>query len=155
MFSLFADQAILYEAIYDQVIDFGAEKDRQLLRLDMRGGIEHYKRLISTMILKPTKVIATEGDNLSELPILRQCLLFSDVKAAVMIYKLARLTEDINFTDYIGCLEDFELMIDRLPAQQYKYILQKLGSNFQTHSIKDALFERTKANQQKTFIQDS
>ena len=58
-----------------------------------------------------------------EIPILKQCLLFEDIKATVLIYKLARETDFVNFEDYISCLEDFELIFQRLPSQQYLGIL--------------------------------
>ena len=51
------------------------------------------------------------------IPILKQCLLFEDLKATVLIYKLARETDYVNFENYISCLEDFELIFNKLPSQ--------------------------------------
>ena len=34
--------------------DLGGEKDRKLLREDLRGGIDNYKRQLSNVLMKPT-----------------------------------------------------------------------------------------------------
>lgn len=39
VFSLFSEQDDVYEKIYDQVEDFGNDRDRKLLRDDLNGGV--------------------------------------------------------------------------------------------------------------------
>ena len=74
-------------------------------------------RQLGFVILKPTTVSVQENQYLTQLPMLKQCLLFGDIKASVLIYKLAKFIPFISFEDYITCQEDLELIIERLPAQ--------------------------------------
>ena len=65
---------------------------------------------------KPTPVRVKEQAEIADMSMLKRCLLFNDIKAAVNLYKLARLTSNIDFEDYISTLEDLEIIVKRLPA---------------------------------------
>ena len=147
IFSLFSDQSLLYETVLDQVLQFGSDDDHQLLRLDTNGGVLGHKVLLSAMLMKPTPLIVQDGDDVAEMSIVKQCLLFNETRAAILVYKLTKVCTNISFEDYVACLEDFEIMIEKLPAQQYLFILQRFKDNFQTRKVALAEFHGTKAHQ--------
>ena len=95
------EEDAVYETVYDQVVDIElAEKERSLIRQDREGGVNQYIRHLSYVLEKPTPVTVKEKTYLTELSILKQCLLFNDIKASVIIYKLARLVPHIDYEDY-------------------------------------------------------
>ena len=99
-------------------------------------------RQLGYVLLKPTIVSVQENLFLTNLPIIRQCLLFHDIKASVLVYKIARGVPHISFEDFVSCQEDLELIIERLPAQQYLGILDKFGENFRTKAMTEAILTR-------------
>ena len=130
LFSLFSDQSLLYETVLDQVAQYGNDDDHQLLRFDTNSGIKRHKLFFSTMLLKPTALIVKDSDDAAKMSMVKQCLLFSETRAAIFLYKLSNIATNVSFEDYVTCLEDFEIMISKLPAQQYLFILQKFRDNF-------------------------
>ena len=93
---------------------------------------------------------------LTDLSILKQGLLFHDSKARVSIYKVAEVIGTFNLADYITCIDDLELLIERLPMQQYSKILNSVDSNIHTMSTTEAVMTKHGHNSTfATFIQDS
>ena len=70
-----------------------------------------------------------------------------------MIYKVAEFLA-VYLSDVIDCIEDLALVIERLPAQQYNLLLNKLEKNMQTAAIKEGILSK-KGEKAKmiTFIQ--
>ena len=66
------------------------QNDRTLLK-DHDGGIKLYLRQLSYCLTMPTSVSVVEKKHLTDLSILKQCVLFHNIKASVMIYKLAKI----------------------------------------------------------------
>ena len=75
----------------------------------------------------PTSVSVVEKKHLTDLSILKQCVLFHNIKASVMIYKLAKIVPLIDFASYISTQSDLAILIERLPAQQYLNIFGLFG----------------------------
>ena len=94
---------------------------------------------------------------MTELSILKQCLLFYDTKAAVLIYKLARKVPDIGFEDFFGSRSDIQTILERLPAQQYLAIFQMFNQNYHTKKIHEAILSKRsgKVANLTTFRQNS
>ena len=111
-FSLFYEQAIVYETAYDQL----NEGEHSILPQFSDESLAVYLRSLSYVLEKPTPIRVKEEAKIADMSILKRCLLFNDIKAAVNIYKLARLTDNIDFEDYISTLEDLEIIVKRLPA---------------------------------------
>ena len=57
------------------------------------------------------------------------------------MYKLSDLV-DVDLTEYIGCIEDLNTLIDKLPAQQYIQVLSKLQQNVLSSSIKESIMQK-------------
>ena len=89
-FTIFSQQLEVYQTILNQMQEFGGDKDRKLLREDLRGGIENHKRELSAILLKPTALNCHDSDQVMPMPILKECLLFEDIKATVLIFILKR-----------------------------------------------------------------
>ena len=119
-FSLFSEQDVIYEAIYDKLINLGDRDNRSLIQADnfeQDDKVAHYFRHLQNCFERPTPVSVEEDDYLTDLSILKQCLLFIDKKATVMIYKIAKLVPSIDFEDYFSSQEDLQLIINYLPKQ--------------------------------------
>ena len=54
---------------------------------------------------RPAPVRVKEEENLTELSILKQCLLYSDRKASLSIYKIGEVLR-MNLADYITSIND-------------------------------------------------
>ena len=65
---------------------------------------------------RPTPVRVKDQKHVTDLSIIRQSLLFQDRKATVITCKIAEIAQ-LNFIDYIACIGDLQLVIDRLPFQ--------------------------------------
>lgn len=107
----------MYETVLEQVLEYGGDEEHQLLRLDLRGGVKNHKLALSSLIMKTTPIIASDVNDVADMSILKQSLLFNEARAAISVYKLTRMLDNIKFEDYITCLEDFELMVEKIPAQ--------------------------------------
>lgn len=120
--------------------DLTSEKDRKLIRDELgENRISQYFRQMCFVLEKPAPLSVVDEDHLTDLSILKTCLLFSDVKAAALIYKLARKVVNIDFEDFITCQEDLGIIVDKLPAQQYLPILEQFGQNQFTKNVKEAI----------------
>lgn len=112
------------------------------------------------MMDKPTPVRVLDSEQnvtiLTDLSIVKQALLFSDSKARVSLFNLAELAGYFNLADYITCIDDLQLLVERLPLQQYSKVLSSLDSNRHTLAITEAvLAKHGPSSQFATFIQDS
>lgn len=118
-----------------------------------------YIQNLKYVLEKPTPVrVVEQAQILTQMSVLKQCLLFNNIEASIMIYKLAHRIERIDFQDYITSQEDLEVIVERLPAQQYFKIFNNFGENYHTRKIKEAILpkqSRNKGTQLTTFIQDS
>ena len=91
-FSLFSEQDLVYEVVFDQLTGMEeTDEDRNLIRSDVEDGVASYIRHLSYVLDKPTPLRVKDNDYLTNFSILKQCLLFQDIKASVMIYKIAKL----------------------------------------------------------------
>ena len=50
----------------------------------------------------PTTLSVKEANDLTDLSIIKQSLLFNNTEALIMMYKLAKLVPQIDFEDYIS-----------------------------------------------------
>lgn len=75
---------------------------------------KEYLRLLYYVLARPTPVRVVQSDYLTDLSMIRQSLLFSDRKATVTGYKIAMIAE-LKLNDYIACIADLQLILDRLP----------------------------------------
>ena len=87
------------------------------MKEDTNSGSYQYLKQLNYVLNKPTILTVKENTSIADLSILKQCLLFKNIKASVMIYKLARIIPNVKFTDYFSSQEDLEIIVDRLPAQ--------------------------------------
>ena len=47
-----------------------------------------------------------------------------------------------NLASYITCIDDLELLVERLPLQQYSKILNSVDSNFHTLNVTEAVMAK-------------
>ena len=59
-------------------------------------------RLLQYVLEKPVPLRVVEDEYLTNLSMLKQCLFFNKLSAAVMLYKVARLVPHLDFEDYIS-----------------------------------------------------
>ena len=65
------------------------DPDQSLIRSVVKDGITAYICHLSFVLDKPTTLRVRGNDYLTDLSILKQCLLFGDINASVMIYKIS------------------------------------------------------------------
>ena len=90
---------------------------------------------------RPTPIRVKESENLTDLSILKHCLLYSDRKAMLGVYKLGEFLQR-NLSDYITCINDLQLIVERLPAQQYITVLNSVSENVHTIRMTEAIMAR-------------
>ena len=70
------------------------------------------------MLTRPTPLEVNGGmggyRHLTSMSIVKQCLLFKDMRASINVYKLGAAVS-LPITDYISCIQDLQLVIDWLP----------------------------------------
>ena len=156
-FSLFSEQDLVYEVVFDQMTGMETDEDRNLIRSDVEDGVASYIRHLSYVLDKPTPLRVKDNDYLTNFSILKQCLLFQDIKASVMIYKIAKLIPQLDFEDYISSQEDLEVVVERLPAQQYLPIFNTFSENYHTRMVNEAILQKKAGQvaQLTVFIQNS
>lgn len=59
-----------------------------------------------------------------------------------MIYKIAKLIPQLDFEDFIISQTDLEIVVERLPAQQYLPIFNTFSENFHTRKISEAILQK-------------
>ena len=135
-FSLFFEQEPVYNTIqrslkngtYSQIITDAAE-------------YQVFLRTLGFILDRPTPVKIQRQNNtkVCDLSILKQCLLFSqeNARAAAKIFQIAEQLE-LYFSNYIDTLDDLALIIEKIPAQHYQALLNKLDENLTTKKIKFA-----------------
>ena len=77
-FSLFAEQQIVYEQVYDQLAEMESEREVTLNK-DQDDGDSSIDSLLSEIgyaLLSPTPFSVVGNDHITDLNILKQCLLF-------------------------------------------------------------------------------
>jgi len=113
--------------------------------------VQPWLKLLAYVLDRPTPVCVHNRDDvkLANLSIVKQSLLFTQAKAQVSLYKVADLMA-LDLTDYISCIGDLGLLIEKLPAQQYFRVLNKLQRNFYCQKIKEAIMQ--KRGNQSTLI---
>ena len=126
-FSLFEEQDVVYQTLFEQLDVKETESERSLIREDRNGGLSQYLNHLCYVIEMPITLSVKENDDLTDLSIIKQSLLFNNTEALIMMYKLAKLVPQIDFEDYISSQEDLEVIIERLPAQQYLAIFKMFG----------------------------
>lgn len=89
------------------------------------------------------------------MPVLKQSLLFKDHQATTAIFVIAE-NLSLYLSDVIDCIEDLDLVIQELPAQQYGRLINKLERNLQTQNVREAVMaKRGEKSKMATFIQES
>ena len=83
---------------------------------------------------RPTPVRVKEQEHLTDLSVLKHCLLFNDRKACLSAYKIGEFLT-MNLSDYITSINDLQLVIDILPSQQYVSVLNTVSENVHTRRI--------------------
>jgi hypothetical protein len=107
------------------------------------------------VITRPTPVFrGGQSDTLvAHLSILKQCVLLSDQKSRVSMYRLADQCVEIDITDYISCTADLNQVIQNLTSAQYFKMFDKFQQNVYTMQITEAVM--TKGVKMKTFCGDT
>ena len=81
---------------------------------------EHYTqhlRHLCYLIGRPTPVSVVNQAHLTNMSMLKQCLLFHNIKASVILYKIAIQIPEISFEDYFSSQQDLKIIVGRFPAQ--------------------------------------
>ena len=112
-------------------------------------------RDINLLLKRPSPFPVNENEHLTDMSIIKQSLLFTDTQASIGIFKIAQIC-NLNLHDYISSLQDLQLIIDALPAQQYYMVLNNFATNVTTIRQNQAILKK-RGTQSKmiTFIQKS
>ena len=160
-FSLFPEQDVVYETVYDQLVQMDNPVDTDDVSTK-QGSVENFAQYIhslSNILKQPTPVSVQSDPHLTDRSILKQCILFHNIKASVMLYKIARRLPEIAFENYISSQQDLKIIVERLPAQQYLNIFNSFGQNYHTKKLTEAFMIQSGEGQQAqlltTFIGDS
>ena len=62
---------------------------------------------------------------------------------------------DLYLNDFVDCMEDLKIVIEKLPAQQYYPLLSKLEENIFTQNCRVAYKAKGESSSLRTFTQDS
>ena len=88
-----------------------------------------FMRRLRLVITRPTPIYGKKNEpQITTLSILKQCVLFTDQKSRVSMYRMADLF-DLDLTDYISCTADLRLVIKYLPSAQYFKMFDKFQEN--------------------------
>ena len=130
-FTLFAEQAQIYEQVYDQLKACKHDLKYSFFSSDEHGKKDEYLVRMHYILDRPTPVRVKDNEHLTDLSILKHCLLYADRKASLAVYRIGELLS-MNLADYITCINDLQLIIERLPSQQYISLLNSVAENLQT-----------------------
>ena len=153
-FSLFSEQSPVYEAVID-----GLKQGFKNEMNESEVGSAFFRGL-SFALDRPVPLTAVMDDDPSvcrpcEMSVLKQSLLFFDRMATANLFKVAEQL-GVHLSNVIDCLEDLELILDRLSAQQYSLLLSKLEKNVSTQAVKEAIMaKRGERSKMVTFLDES
>ena len=113
-FSLFAEQKGLYDLIYQRLKEPSQDQSSSFLN-------ENTTRIMKFILRRPTPVRVKDDNNqsaigtkrfehITDMSLLRQCLLFTNTKAMESTFRMARLAMPY-LTDYIKSIDDLELIV--------------------------------------------
>ena len=99
------------------------------------------KRTLGFVLDRPTPIKYKKKEYKHS--ILKQCLLFNaeNAPARVTVYKIAEHLE-LYLSSYIDCIDDLALILESIPAQQFRPVINKLEENITTKYIQESIMSR-------------
>lgn len=70
-FSLFSEQDLVYETVFDQMVSMEVDSERSLIRADIENGVAEYIYNLSQVLDKPTPLSVIDHEHLTDLSILK------------------------------------------------------------------------------------